>query len=54
MPAAESSTISLPEAKEPFNWKRLVFLLIGIGLFGFVYYCPPWPDAIDPMESILC
>ena len=40
---------SLPEAKEPFNWKRLVFMFIGIGLFTFVYYCPPWPDAIDPM-----
>ena len=46
---AESSTVSLLEAQEPFNWKRLVFMFLGIGLFCFVYYCPPWPDAIDPM-----
>ena len=26
-----------------------MFMLLGMGLFVFVYYCPPWPDAIDPM-----
>jgi len=49
MSAAESTTMNLPEAKEPFDWKRLLFMFTGIGLFCFVYYCPPWPDAIDPM-----
>ena len=49
MSVAESPTISLPEAKEPFNYKRFFFMFLGIGLFCFVYYCPPWPDAIDPM-----
>ncbi|WP_028581176.1 SLC13 family permease [Desulfogranum japonicum] len=44
-----SETISLPEAKKKFDWKRLFFLLLGIGAFFFVYYCPPWPDAVDPM-----
>lgn len=29
--------------------KRWFFILLGIGLFLFVYYCPPWPDAIDPL-----
>ncbi|WP_051305691.1 SLC13 family permease [Desulfogranum mediterraneum] len=24
-------------------------MLLGIGVFTLVYYCPPWPDAIDPM-----
>jgi len=40
--------ISNPTKKQ-FNWKRLVFLLIGILLFTIVYYSPPWADAIDPM-----
>jgi sodium-dependent dicarboxylate transporter 2/3/5 len=41
--------MSLPDAKSSFDWKRLIFMFTGIGLFAFVYYCPPWPDAIDPM-----
>lgn len=49
MSAADSTIISLPEKKKPFDWKRLFFMLLGLGLFAFVYYCPPWPDAIDPM-----
>ncbi len=30
------------------NWSRLFFMFLGIALFLIVYYCPPWPDAIDP------
>ena len=36
---------------KPFNWKRLVFMLLGISLFMIVYYAPPWPDAVDPLGS---
>ncbi len=32
-----------------FDWKKYLFLFIGIFLFIIVYYSPPWPDAIDPM-----
>jgi sodium-dependent dicarboxylate transporter 2/3/5 len=32
-----------------FNWKRLIFILIGVGLFTLVYFSPPWPDAVDPL-----
>jgi len=49
MTATESPRFSLSKTKEPIDWKRLAFLLLGVGLFIFVYYCPPWPDAIDPM-----
>lgn len=31
------------------DWKRIIFLMIGIILFAVVYYSPPWPDALDPM-----
>ncbi len=45
------STIAaaLTERRKPFDWKRLIFMFTGIGLFTFIYFCPPWPDAIDPM-----
>ncbi len=31
------------------NWRKMVFLLLGISLFAIVYYSPSWPDAVDPM-----
>ncbi|WP_415715034.1 SLC13 family permease [Maridesulfovibrio sp.] len=34
--------------KPGFNFKRLFFMLLGISLFAVVYYCPAWPDAVDP------
>lgn len=43
------ATMSLPLNGKSFDWKRFIFMMIGIGLFALVYYCPPWPDAIDPM-----
>ena len=41
--------VSLAAEKKSFDWKRHLFIFTGIGLFLFVYYCPPWPDAIDPL-----
>jgi sodium-dependent dicarboxylate transporter 2/3/5 len=38
----------LPEKKIPFDWKRVVFILLGITLFAIIYYSPAWPDAVDP------
>jgi sodium-dependent dicarboxylate transporter 2/3/5 len=35
--------------RTPVNWKRVIFLLLGIFLFAAIYYSPPWPDAVDPM-----
>jgi len=40
----ESSTDS-----DSLNWKRLVFLFLGILLFAGVYYSPPWSAAVDPL-----
>jgi len=31
-----------------FDWKRVLFLSIGVILFVIVNFAPPWPDAIDP------
>ncbi|MBU0909138.1 MAG: anion permease, partial [Proteobacteria bacterium] len=49
MTQAKSEKMGLPTKKEPFDWKRLMFMSIGVILFVVVYYCPPWPDAIDPL-----
>jgi len=49
MAQAKSDKMVLPDRKEPFDWKRLLFLSIGVILFVVVYYCPPWPDAVDPL-----
>ena len=34
--------------EQQFDWKRLLFMMIGLGLFTVVYLSPAWPDAIDP------
>jgi sodium-dependent dicarboxylate transporter 2/3/5 len=34
---------------DSFNWKRIVFLLMGMLLFALVYYSPPWSEAVDPV-----
>ena len=31
------------------NWKKLIFLFLGVILFSITYYSPTWPDAIDPV-----
>ena len=30
------------------DWKKIAFLLLGITLFLVIYFCPMWPDAVDP------
>jgi len=41
--------IRLARIKEAIDWKRVFFILLGLGLFFLVYYTPPWKDAIDPV-----
>jgi sodium-dependent dicarboxylate transporter 2/3/5 len=31
------------------DWKRLLFMVLGVFLFLLVYASPQWPDAVDPM-----
>ncbi|MCP4688964.1 MAG: SLC13/DASS family transporter [Desulfobacterales bacterium] len=35
-------------AQNSFNWKKTGFMFLGVALFALAYYCPPWPDAVDP------
>jgi solute carrier family 13 (sodium-dependent dicarboxylate transporter), member 2/3/5 len=40
--------ILVAEAKKRIDWKRIMFLAIGLSLFLWIYYMPAWPDAMDP------
>lgn len=31
-----------------FDWKRVFFVLLGLGLFIWIYFMPAWSDAVDP------
>lgn len=44
-----STYVEAAEAKAPFDWKRVFFLVLGVVLFCVIYYSPAWPDAVDPM-----
>jgi len=40
--------IYLAKTRKRIDWKRLIFILLGLGLFAGVYLSSPWPDAVDP------
>ncbi|RJR17033.1 MAG: SLC13/DASS family transporter [Nitrospiraceae bacterium] len=40
--------IEVATAKATFEWKRLFFIFLGLGLFLFIYFMPQWSDAVDP------
>ena len=53
----KENTHSLPEPpreivvsapKIQFDWKRVFFILLGLGLFLWIYYMPSWSPAVDP------
>ncbi|WP_020585911.1 SLC13 family permease [Desulfobacter curvatus] len=42
------TTGSTDAAKTQLDWKRILFILIGLTLFAIVNFSPAWPDAVDP------
>src|SRR3990172_3145949 len=53
----KENTHSLPEPpreivvsapKVSFDWKRVFFIALGLGLFLWIYYMPSWSPAVDP------
>jgi sodium-dependent dicarboxylate transporter 2/3/5 len=43
--------IQLGTEKAPFEVKRVFFILLGVGLFAWLYLADPLPDAIDPLGA---
>ncbi len=42
------STIHFAPQKPAFDYKRASFILLGIGIFLWIFFLDPLPDAIDP------
>ncbi|XPV75614.1 MAG: SLC13 family permease [Desulfovibrio sp.] len=40
--------MSSAAVESKFDFKRLMFMLLGVAFFAIVYFSPAWPDAIDP------
>ena len=40
--------INADTGKTQLDWKRILFILIGLTLFAIVNFSPAWPDAVDP------
>jgi sodium-dependent dicarboxylate transporter 2/3/5 len=34
------------------DWRKHVWMSVGIGLFCLVYFCPAFPDAVDPQGGL--
>ena len=45
-------TIELAPKKGIIDFKRVVFILLGIGLFALFYYLPQLPNAADPQGKV--
>ncbi len=41
--------ILVAPVERKIDWKRTFFILLGLGLFLWIYYMPAWPDAVDPV-----
>ena len=37
-----------PPAARRVDWRRLVFIALGLAAFTAIVLSPPWPDAVDP------
>lgn len=47
---ASEGELPLP-VKKSFDFKRSFFILLGVGLFLYIYYAPEWAPAIDPLGA---
>jgi solute carrier family 13 (sodium-dependent dicarboxylate transporter), member 2/3/5 len=44
--------ILLAPPEKGIAWKRILFILLGLGLFTFFYFYPGLPDAVDPNGKV--
>ncbi|MDO9289206.1 MAG: SLC13 family permease [Thermodesulfovibrionales bacterium] len=48
LPEPPADILVAAPSKVPFDWKRVFFILLGLGLFLWIYYMPSWSPAVDP------
>jgi sodium-dependent dicarboxylate transporter 2/3/5 len=44
--------ILLAPKKVAIDWKRIIFILLGLGIFTLFYFVPSLPDAVDPTGKV--
>jgi sodium-dependent dicarboxylate transporter 2/3/5 len=44
-----NAELAIEHARAGPDWKRILFITLGVLLFVLVYFSPPWPDAVDPI-----
>ncbi|SLM31256.1 Sodium/sulphate symporter [Desulfamplus magnetovallimortis] len=42
------TTQTMASTGPKIDWKRLIFLTLGLALFCIINFSPAWPDAVDP------
>ena len=47
-PSYGPSSTRLHITIKKFNWKKIIFTLLGLFLFSVVYFSSPWDPAVDP------
>jgi sodium-dependent dicarboxylate transporter 2/3/5 len=48
---AHAGHVTLPRRARRVDWRRVGFIMLGIGLFLACVLSPAWPDAVDPEGS---
>jgi len=51
LPAMPEEIVLAP-VKKHIDWKRIFFILLGLGIFFFFYAIPSLPDAVDPTGKV--
>ena len=51
--SAVSSDIHMVGKAKWVDWKKHVWMFVGVALFCVVYFCPSFPDAVDPQRTAL-
>jgi solute carrier family 13 (sodium-dependent dicarboxylate transporter), member 2/3/5 len=44
-----ATDVDIASIEAGYNYKKLIWLFLGLALFVVTYYSPLWPDAVDPM-----
>ena len=44
-----ANDVGIPSGEGSYDYKKLIWLFLGVVLFVVTYYSPMWPDAVDPM-----
>jgi sodium-dependent dicarboxylate transporter 2/3/5 len=51
-PAVGSATVAIRKLAKAVDWRRLLFMTIGIAGFAAIYLSPPWESAVDPQGRV--